>query len=202
MRLNSRLRKSLRAAGFMFVLSLVLITCVSALHLATAKRVARNADLFLQRAILAVAGMPVPDAPADVAELFRSTVSANPDGGADCFQVRAPGTGALRAVVFRRQARGLWGAIHAVVGVDPAERTFLEIRVLEHNETPGLGARIEEPWFLRQTAGKSGPFVLKPEGTRSAAPTEIDAITGATITSGAIRDLLNGVRREATEAIP
>lgn len=202
MRVNNRLRESLRAAGFMFALSLVLITCVSALHLATAERVGRNADLFLQRAVLGVAGMPVPEAPADVAELFGNTVSTNAAGGPACFFVRAPGTGALQAIVFRRQARGLWGPIHAVVGVDPVARTFLEIRILEHNETPGLGARIEEPWFLRQTAGKSGPFALKSEGTRSAAPTEIDAITGATITSSAVRDLLNGVWREAEEVKP
>lgn len=200
--MKSRLKESLRSAGFMFALSLVLITSVSALHLATAERVGRNADLFLQRAVLAVAGVPVPEAPAAVAELYRNTVSTNAAGGPACFYVRTLGTGALQAIVFRSQARGLWGAIHAVVGIEPATRTFLEIRFLEHNETPGLGARIEEPWFLQQAAGKGGPFVLKPEGTRSAEPTEIDAITGATITSSAVRDLLNGVRREAAEVKP
>jgi len=186
----------------MFTLSLVLITCVSALHLATAERVERNADLFLQRAVLEVAGVPVPDGPADVAELFRNTVSTNAVGGPACFYVRTLGTGSLQAIVFRRQARGLWGVIDAVVGLDPENRTFLKIRFLNHNETPGLGARIEEPWFQEQTAGKSGPFVLKAEGTRSAEPTEIDAITGATITSSAVRDLLNGVGRDAAEVKP
>ena len=86
-----------------------------------------------------------------------------------------------------------------MVAVDPDAGVFGQLRILEHNETPGLGARIEEAWFQRQMAGKTGPFVLKPEGTRSEAPTEIDAITGATLSSAAVRDILNAVVRDANE---
>ena len=44
---------------------------------------------------------------------------------------------------------------------------------MEHLETPGLGARIEEEEFLDQFIGK---------------PEKIDAITGATISSTAVID--------------
>jgi len=194
------MKESLRAAGFMGGLSLVLIASVAALHLATAERVGRNADLFLQRAVLEAAGLALPGTPAAAAALFRETVTAEPADAPERFYVRDAADGALRAVVFKRRGRGLWGTIDAVVAYDPAARVFGEIRFLEHNETPGLGARIEEPWFQRQTAGKTGPFVLRPEGTGSDAPTEIDAITGATVTSSAVRDLLNAVARDAAQA--
>lgn len=197
--MNAHLKEGLRAVLFMFVLSLVLITCVASLSLVTADRVRRNAELFLQRAVMEVAGVPVPDDPAAVAEWFRQSVDAAPAGAPVRFRVRDAGTGADRAVAFLRQGRGLWGTITAVVGMDPAKRTFRQIRVLEQNETPGLGARIGEAWFMGQTEGKTGPFVLVPEGTRSAAPTEIDAITGATITSAAVRDMLNGLLREVAQ---
>lgn len=194
--MNDRLKEGLRSVGFMFVLSLVLGTCVAALSLATAERVRRNASLFLQRAVMEVAGVPVPKDPAAVEAWFLRSVDAEPAGAPVRFRVRAAETGAVRAVAFTCQGRGLWGAITAVVGMDPVTRTFREIRFLDQNETPGLGARIGEAWFMRQIEGKTGPFVLVPEGTRSAAPTAIDAITGATITSAAVRDMLNGVLRD------
>ena len=60
--MNKRVKEIAGAVGFMGLLSLVSISGVAALHLATAERVARNADLFLQRAVLEAAGVAVPDA--------------------------------------------------------------------------------------------------------------------------------------------
>jgi Na+-translocating ferredoxin:NAD+ oxidoreductase RnfG subunit len=199
--MNKRVKEIAGAVGFMGLLSLVSISGVAALHLATAERVARNADLFLQRAVLEAAGVAVPDAPAAAAELFRREVAVE-DGSiaSGRFVVRAPDAAARRTVVYRRRGRGLWGVIDAVVAVDPDAGVFGQLRILGHNETPGLGARIEEAWFQRQIAGKTGPFALKPEGTRSDAPTEIDAITGATLSSAAVRDILNAVVRDTAEA--
>lgn len=198
--MNKRVKAMAGAVGFMGLLSFVSISGVSALHLATAERVARNADLFLQRAVLEAAGVAVPAASAATAELFRRQVTVTDASIASGrFVVRAADAAARRTVVYRRRGRGLWGAIDAVVAVDPAAGVFGQLRILGHNETPGLGARIEEAWFQRQIAGKTGPFVLKPEGTRSEAPTEIDAITGATLSSAAVRDILNAVVRDADE---
>ncbi|NLG24948.1 MAG: FMN-binding protein [Clostridiales bacterium] len=50
------------------------------------------------------------------------------------------------------------------------------------NETPGLGARAQEPEFGAQFVGKTYPVALG-EG--------IDAISGATITSTAVVDAVN-----------
>jgi Na+-transporting NADH:ubiquinone oxidoreductase subunit C len=197
-----RWHESARTVGFMGLLTLVLITSVSALHLATAERVQRNAELYLRRAVLEAAGLEPPETPAEVHTLFQRTATAlstAPDGAPDRFLVRTPDRGDGGALVFKRSGRGLWGVIGAVIAYRPADGTFGQMRLLEHNETPGLGARIEEPWFQRQIEGKTGPFVLRPEGSRSTAPTEIDAITGATITSSAVRDMLNAVVRDARQ---
>lgn len=188
-------KEGARAVGFMAALSVVLITCVAALSLATAERVARNADLFLQQAVMEVAGQPVPADPAAVAAWYAGAVTEDPATPGRFLVRDAPG-GAVRTVVYRRQARGLWGLITAVVGVNPATGAFRQLRILDQNETPGLGARITEPWFLAQSDGRRGPFRLVPEGTRSTRTDELDAITGATVTSAAIRDMLNGVVRD------
>jgi len=103
--------------------------------------------------------------------------------------------------VFVRSGAGLWGQITAVVGVDARLASVKGFFILDQNETPGLGARISEPWFRLQIRGKRAPVRLVPERTRSDDPHAIDAITGATITSAAVRDILNRTLAESTNAV-
>ena len=84
---------------------------------------------------------------------------------------------------------GYTGYIHMIVGIDQ-NGSIKGARVLEHQETPGLGAKIAEtkpgekdPWFLRQFVGKAAKTVTVKK--------EIDAITGATISSKAVTDAIN-----------
>ena|GEM_PF-905918 len=51
------------------------------------------------------------------------------------------------------------------------------------NETEGLGKRASEPEFTNQFIGKTAPFAYGEDG--------IEAITGASVTSGAVLDALN-----------
>jgi len=198
--LNTRLREGVRTVFFMTALSIVSIACVSALYLATAARVNRNADLFLQRAVMAVAGVPVPTDAAAVARWFGESVEASPADKPTRFRIRDASTREVKALAYVCSGRGLWGTITAVVGMTPDRSAFLEVRILDQNETPGLGARVAEPWFMRQTAGKRAPLRLVPEGTRSERADEIDAITGATISSAAVRDMLNRLAAEDPSA--
>jgi electron transport complex protein RnfG len=76
------------------------------------------------------------------------------------------------------------------------------MKVLDSKETPGLGDRVEiEPHFLanfealdaRLNAagdGLANPIVTVKQGEKTE-PWQIDGITGATITSEAIGDILN-----------
>ena len=82
-------------------------------------------------------------------------------------------------------------------------QAIVGIRVLESKETPGLGDKIEtDPAFQRNFAnldvslaedgrGLLHPIETVPAGEKIAA-WQIDAITGATISSEAIGDMLNG----------
>ncbi|MFA7672217.1 MAG: FMN-binding protein, partial [Sphaerochaetaceae bacterium] len=85
---------------------------------------------------------------------------------------------------------GLWGTISIMVGFEDDLKTLSGVSIVSQNETPGLGARIEEKWFTAQFSGKQGPFRLVEEGTASS-PDEIDAITGATRTSESFRNIMN-----------
>jgi len=84
--------------------------------------------------------------------------------------------------VFKTFNSGYGGPIEIIVGLD-SEGTISGVRVLQHTETPGLGAKAQEPVFLEQYSGKSSSSNL--------ANDDISAITGATVTSNAVTGAVN-----------
>lgn len=93
---------------------------------------------------------------------------------------------------------GFWGPIEAMLAVDRNLTKIIGVSFYKHTETPGLGARITENWFVEQFIGlslhpvsKSNKiFYLKPAGSQKSEK-DLDAITGATGTSRAVERFLN-----------
>jgi len=196
------LKEHARTVAFMAGVTAFFIAAVSAVHLATANTVARNEKLFMQQAVLQAAGIEVPRAPAEVVARYEERVTPVPDARApDYFTISEPGADAVTGYVFVREGAGLWGAIQAVVGIDDHLERITGASFVKHNETPGLGARIDEDWFVEQLKGKRPPVALTPEGTADNSDTEIDAITGATVTSTAVRNILNRTVDEAARKL-
>lgn len=77
---------------------------------------------------------------------------------------------------------GYSGYFSVVIGLD-IDGTITSVKILETMETPGLGSKAGEPAFIDQFEGRSlGEFefmVTKDGG-------DVDAVTGATITSRAV----------------
>ena len=100
--------------------------------------------------------------------------------------------------IFTAEGKGYSSTIAIMVGVD-VNGAITGVKILSQQETPGLGARIEEirhgekyPWFTRQFKGKtaSDAIIVTKDGG------DIDAITGATISSRAVS---SAVKRGLTE---
>lgn len=92
--------------------------------------------------------------------------------------------GDVSGYVFKVKASGYGGEIQLLVGIK-ADSTVSGIEILSHSETPGLGAKAkDDPTFAAQFKGKSAEGSL-------ALGTDIEAITGATITSGAVTTAVN-----------
>ena len=88
---------------------------------------------------------------------------------------------------------GLWGGIDAYVGISADFSTILGLEFISHEETPGLGGRISDMEFLEQfrdldisNSSDRSYIVFRP-----ASGGNVDAISGATLTSQSVRDLLN-----------
>lgn len=127
-------------------------------------------------------GLEVPEevsSPADknaipITGVYKATVDGQPAGY--CVEV---------------QPKGFGGAIKMMVGIN-ADATVAGIKVTSHAETPGLGAKAQsDAEWVKNYQGKAadGALAVTKDGG------EINAITGATITSRAVT---NGVNAAAS----
>ncbi len=184
---TGRLGRSVLTVLFMAVTTLVFVSILTGVHLATQDRVRVNQAMFLRGAVLSAAGRADQGASLDeLNQLYEDIVVERTDPAGEVTHYVVGGS----AYVIIASGPGLWGEIVAAIGFEGDLRTLTGISVIDQNETPGLGGRITESWFTGQFAGKRGPFTFVPEGSE-AAEDEFDAITGATTTTGAIRDILN-----------
>jgi electron transport complex protein RnfG len=85
---------------------------------------------------------------------------------------------------FTVTPKGYGGLIEMIVGID-AEGRLMDIKILSHTETPGLGAKAAEPSFTRQFHEKAVRKLLITKN-EPVADDEVQAISGATISSSAV----------------
>lgn len=113
------------------------------------------------------------------------------NGGASLISVVAAkdASGAETGYIIKGSAAGYGGSVIVVVGVD-ADLKVTGISFPETlPETAGLGQKATEPAFYEQFAGKGTKLSVKKGG--GAGEDEIDAISGATITSTAVTNTVN-----------
>ena len=159
-------------------------------YTATAPRIARNRAEALAKAIFEV----VPGAETKDAWVVRdgALVQAEPAEGEEAVYAAYDAQGKRLGFAVPAEGGGFQDTIMLIYGVDPERRLVLGMRVLESRETPGLGDKIiKDDDFV----GAFSELALDPAivATKKGAtqPFEIDAISGATISSKAVVTILN-----------
>ncbi len=103
-------------------------------------------------------------------------------------------------IAFKVDGSGFQGNISIMVGVDPSFVSITGIKVLGQIETPGLGTKIVvDPsnktspfWFPEQFSGVIvEPEIVALKNQIPQNPNEVQAISGATITSKAVVRIIN-----------
>ncbi len=95
------------------------------------------------------------------------------------------------------KGRGLWGGLWGYISIDEDKQHVYGTYFDHESETAGLGARIKERWFQEQFNGKpiftDNPqkvaLTVVKEG-QSKTETEIDGVTGATLTSKGVAGMV------------
>lgn len=99
--------------------------------------------------------------------------------------------GKFFAYAFIAEGEGYQGVIKILAIIDPALSKLEGIEVVESSETPGLGAKINDQPFDSQFKGLSVTSDIECTKEKPSKGNQIEAITGATVSSLAVVNILN-----------
>lgn len=116
----------------------------------------------------------------------QDLVSLKLDGIEDSLEIypAKQGEDLIGIAIVGASEKGFNGLVKVMTGFD-LEGTIQNTVVLEQDETPGLGTKVKEEKFIQQFRGKNpASFSLVVKKDRG----DVDALTGATITSRAFNE--------------
>lgn len=129
-----------------------------------------------------------PDNPAKVRRL--------PDHG---MVYRVMRRGKFESVIVPISGQGLWSTLYGYIALGPDGQTIQGITFYEHGETPGLGGEVDNPaWKALWVGRKAFDARWRPQiwvkkgkaGSPEADPYNVDGLSGATITSRGVGNLV------------
>ncbi|MBQ8741315.1 MAG: FMN-binding protein [Clostridia bacterium] len=104
-------------------------------------------------------------------------------------------------LIFVTEANGYGGAVSVMTAVN-MDGSVAAIEILDaSNETPGLGQNVTKESFYTQFNGLKNDIAVIKGGTANAENNEINAVTGATISSKAVTAAVNQALDYAAEII-
>ncbi len=170
--------------GFMLLLAF----CSSMLLMTTRTAIGERAEVSLRSldALLQIAGEEILPVEEQVLDRFNSLFIRRSGGRIKFWQGRAN----QHLWACEATGNGMWSEITLVFIIDRKSFQMQGLRVVEQNETAGLGSQITEMAFLDQFNG-----IVAARGVKLAAArvmdNQFDAITGATRSCLAVEKIVN-----------
>jgi len=119
---------------------------------------------------------------------------------ADVYVLRDD-AGAVKELVLPISGYGLWSTLYGYLVVKSDGNTVVGITFTEHAETPGLGGEVDNPKWKAKWPGKTiydadgvsrlGLKKGEVDETKPNAVHEVDALSGATLTSNGVTNLVH-----------
>jgi len=121
-------------------------------------------------------------------------------GGETIFEVKDKGR-VLLGYAFLAEGNGYQGTIKIMAGLKRDMESLVGIEILESQETPGLGGEISKDKFKKQFKNLMAiPAITYVKNKPPTKSNEIQAITGATVSSEAVVSILNKKIKEIRKA--
>jgi len=107
--------------------------------------------------------------------------------------------GELKGLILPIEGYGLWGTLYGYLALEPDARTIRGITFYDHKETPGLGGEVDNPRWKDQWPGRlafderGNPKIGVKKGLAGPVeedPYQVDGLSGATITSRGVTNLV------------
>ncbi|GAB6086996.1 FMN-binding protein [Alkaliphilus crotonatoxidans] len=187
-----------RSILFMIAITVIFTGTLATINELTKNQIDLNEALKQQKSLLYVLDFPIEDKNAiEVSNLFSTQIKAVERNGLHYYEGYE--NDSLVGYIFPIEGDAVWGSLQGYVALSPDLHQILGLDFLSHSETPGLGGRIDEPAFKEQFRQidinpdqKDTDFIIY----RPTPGGQVDAITGATGTSNAVRRILNSNLQE------
>ena len=156
----------------------------------------QQANILLDKQKQILGALKVDYTNADPAEVYYTLVQDTLKYGE--MEVYVANINGATKYILPLSGKGLWGGIGGYLALDEDKNTIYGVNFNHESETPGLGAKIVEPEFRSQFEGKHirnaegavvSVAVLK-AGKHAEGQEQVDAISGATITSSGVSTML------------
>ncbi len=101
-------------------------------------------------------------------------------------------------IVVPVRGQGLWGLMRGFLALEGDGNTIVGITFYSHSETPGLGGEVDNPRWKAKWEGKKAYDDIEDDGMPdielvkggASSETEVDALSGATLTSNGVTNLV------------
>ena len=182
---------------FVYMTIVVIIVAVLLALANQALKPRQDANILLDKQKQILGALKVDFSQADPAEVYYTLVNdtIRLENGQEVYVANL--NGAVK-YILPLSGKGLWGGIGGYLALDEDKNTIYGVNFNHEGETPGLGAKIVEMPFREQFEGKHirnaegqvvSVAVLK-AGNQAEGQEQVDAISGATITSTGVSTML------------
>ena len=181
---------------FVYMTVVVIIVAVLLAVVSQALAPKQQANILLDKQKQILGALKVDYTNADPAEVYYTLVQDTLKYGE--MEVYVANLNGAVKYILPLSGKGLWGGIGGYLALDEDKNTIYGVNFNHESETPGLGAKIVEPEFRSQFEGKHirnaegavvSVAVLK-AGKHAEGQEQVDAISGATITSSGVSTML------------
>ncbi len=188
-----RLRKNnIIQAWLVLILAACFGSALAGVHITLSPTIAQNKiNETLEKVPELVLGPEMaPDAELDVASEIVPVEKAGRKTFYNVYKASMP-DGKPAGWVVKTKGQGYADRIELLVGLGPKADRITGLFILDQKETPGLGAKITDAEWRSQFTDKktTAPLTAVKDGANAAG--EIDAITGATISSRSVCGIIN-----------
>ena len=182
---------------FIFIVALFFAGLTAGVNQALNRRIQLNDQTRISRQLLDVLDIKYPKgaAPNIIKDIEQKRTAEAQINGMTVYR-KYDLNGKPSGYGFEIGGKGFWGGMKGLLAMKNDLNTITGIIFTSQNETPGLGARVDEPWFRDQFKGiklsdapKRGPYITIASDSNK--KNSVDAITGATMTSKAVEKFLN-----------
>jgi len=180
---------------FLIIVSIVLGVILGFINEASKEQIEINYFSDLQKALLYTVSFRTKDLEkAEINDAFKLRFTETKYNGLNYYTYSEDNE--TIGYCFPFSGKGLWGNISGYIAIDKDGERIIGLVFTKHSETPGLGGRIEEVTFTGQFRNLdiSGTEEYVRYGKYNGKT--IDAISGATLTSTSVREMLNNSIQE------